>query len=73
MTDKQLLQYRKMQYVLRHYDVPELMEIIKHTAIELHDSDGVSPRNLSPEGYRSRHLKMRVCVQRVIELTGGKF
>lgn len=72
MTDKQLLQYRKLQSYYRRYDLPELMEIIKHTTIELHESDGVSPRNLSPKGYVSKHLTLRVCVQRVIDLTGGK-
>jgi len=73
MTLKQLDAYRRVSHYYRNHELPELMEIVKHTAISLHDSDGMSPRDLSPEGYRMHHRRLLACVNRIIELTGGKF
>jgi hypothetical protein len=73
MTTKQLDAYKRTAYRYRNHELPELMEIVKHTAITLYDSDGTSPRGLSPDGYRMHHRVMVVCVNRIIELTGGKF
>jgi len=71
MTDKQQVEFKRAKYHVnnRSKSADELLTEIRTYAHELYVSDGVSPRNLSPDGYRSRHRWLLAMIERYVELT----
>ena len=69
MTSKQQVEFKRKKYHVRTKSADELLTEIRTYAHELYVSDGVSPRNLSPDGYRSRHRWLLAMIERYVELT----
>jgi hypothetical protein len=70
MTDKQISEFSRVKYHVRmtYKSADELLTDIRMMSHELYVSDGVTPRNLSPEGYRQRHRWLLAKIERYVEL-----
>lgn len=70
MTSKQISEFSRVKYHVRMNckSADELLTDIRMMSHELYVSDGVSPRNLSPEGYRQRHRLLLAKIERYVEL-----